>query len=104
MREEQQRVGQLIRSYGLGKSPEGRMLDLVSEVGELSKELLKASDYGNKPVAATHTMVEELGDCLFSLLCLSEALKVDAENAFNGVLEKYQQRFAETGQIGHKTT
>ena len=49
-------------------------------------------------------MVEELGDCLFSLLCLSEALEVDAENAFNGVLEKYQQRFAETGQIGHKTT
>ena len=104
MRENQQRVGQLIQSYGLDKSPETRMLDLVSEVGELSKELLKASDYRNQPVALTDTMEEELGDCLFSLLCLSEALGADAQKAFNGVLEKYQRRFAETGQIGHKAT
>ena len=101
MREQQKQVGQFIRTHGLGQVPKERMLDLVSEMGELSKELLKASDYGNRPVELTDAIGEELGDCLFSLLCLSEALGVDAQKALEMVLKKYEQRFAATGQIGN---
>ncbi len=101
MREEQAKVSAFIQAYGLGQNPQARMLDLISEVGELSKELLKASGYGELPVELTASIKEELGDCLFSVLCLSEALGTDAQEALDMVLRKYEQRFAATGQIGN---
>ena len=61
MREEQAKVSAFIQAYGLGQNPQVRMLDLISEVGELSKELLKASGYGELPVELTASIKEELG-------------------------------------------
>ena len=79
------------------------MLDLASEVGELAKEVLKATGYGTRPLAPTASLEEELGDCVFSLLCVSEALGLDGEKALDQALEKYKARFAEAGDIGHRT-
>lgn len=45
-------------------------------------------------------MVEEMGDCLFSLLSLCCALDIDAETALNIALSKYQLRFEQKGAIG----
>ena len=92
-----------MEAYGLGTDPQARMLDLSSEVGELAKEVLKATGYGTRPRAPTPSMEEELGDCLFSLLCLSESLGLEARPALEKVLPKYQRRFAESGEIGHRT-
>ena len=100
MREQQRTVGSFAKAHGLGQDPQARMLDFVSEVGELSKELLKASGYGERPVTPTASMEEELGDCVFSLLCLSDSLEIDAQQALELVLEKYRRRFSQTGQIG----
>ena len=70
-----------------------RFLDLVSEIGELSKEFLIQSDYGDvKPLAVSKDVEQEIGDILFSLICLSNAVNIDLENALNAVLEKYQKR------------
>ena len=55
-----------MEAYGLGTDPQARMLDLSSEVGELAKEVLKATGYGTRPLAPTPSMEEELGDCLAS--------------------------------------
>ena len=41
-----------------------------------------------------------MGDCLFSLLALCCTLGVDAASALQGVLEKYERRLAETGDMG----
>ncbi len=103
MRETQQKVAAFARAYGLGTDPQARMLDLASEVGELAKEVLKATGYGTRPLAPTASLEEELGDCLFSLLCVSEALGLDGEKALDQALEKYKARFAEAGDIGHRT-
>ena len=103
MDEQQQRVKDLMARYGLGTDPQVRMLDLSSEVGELAKEVLKATGYGTRPLAPTASLEEELGDCLFSLLCVSEALGLDGEKALDQALEKYKARFAEAGDIGHRT-
>ena len=43
-----------------------RYIDLSSEVGELGKELLKATDYGKVDFRMTADTEQELGDCLFS--------------------------------------
>lgn len=96
----QQRAGAFARAHGLNLDPGVRFLDFASEAGELSKELLKATAYGTQAPEKTAETAEELGDCLFSLLCLAEALEVDAGQALDTVLDKYERRFAQTGQTG----
>lgn len=96
----QEKAAAFARSRGLNLAPTVRFLDLASEVGELSKELLKASGYGAAEPKATPEMAGELGDCLFSLLCLAEGLGLDAQAALDGALEKYGRRAAATGQVG----
>ncbi len=100
MREEQRLAAEFARVHGLETAAEVRLLDLVSELGELSKELLKSSDYGKKPLTASEEMEEELGDCIFSLLCLCNSLQLDGETALHTALEKYRKRFAEKNEIG----
>lgn len=100
MREEQRMVTEFARVHGLNLEPQVRLLDLTSELGELSKELLKASDYGKRDFTATEDMEEEMGDCLFSLLCLCSSLQLDGERALHRALEKYRLRFAERKEIG----
>lgn len=100
MRKEQEAVAEFVRVHGLETDACVRFLDLVSELGELSKELLKASDYGKRPLAATEAMKDELGDCVFSLLCLCGVLELDAEEALDGALAKYERRIARHGEAG----
>lgn len=96
----QSRVSDLIRQYHLTGDGAVRYIDLVSEVGELGKELLKAGDYGTLDCRKNENMVGEMGDCLFSLLALCCALDIDAETALNAALSKYQMRFEQNGEIG----
>ena len=77
-----------------------RYVDLVTEVGELGKEMLKGSDYGQRPHTVTSNTQSEIGDCLFSLLALCEAMGIDAEAALQCALAKYEARFVEKGEIG----
>ncbi len=100
MREEQKLVAKFARAHALNMDPQVRFLDLNSELGELSKELLKASGYGKQSPLLTEEMKEELGDCIFSLLCLCDSLGLDGENALYAALEKYRKRFAEKGDVG----
>ena len=72
-----------------------RLLDLVSELGELSKELLKATGYGRSELPAgqiTQHWGAEVGDVFFSLICVANATGVDLEQSLVGVLEKYEAR------------
>ena len=101
MREEQEKVRKLIRSCHLETSASVRCLDLVSEVGEVAKELLKASDYGTQQMFdLTRETEEELGDCLFSLLAMCDSLGIDAHDALEGALEKYRTRWENHGSVG----
>jgi len=101
MREEQEKVRELIRSCHLETSASVRCLDLVSEVGEVAKELLKASDYGTQQMFdLTRETEEELGDCLFSLLAMCDSLGIDAYDALEGALEKYRTRWENHGSVG----
>lgn len=98
----QSRTAAFIRQNELDCTAETRYIDLISELGELGKELLKGSDYGRRERIPTAGLQEELGDCLFSLLALCEALHIDAEDARRGALNKYAQRIAEHGRAGSR--
>ena len=96
----QQRVAAFMRRHNLQHDPATHALDLVSEVGEVAKEVLLATDYGRRPPQFRPELEEELGDALYSLLALAETCGVDTDDALGAVLEKYQRRIEERGGLG----
>ena len=96
----QQTVNNFIQKYNLQTDEQTRYIDLVLEVGELGKEILKATNYGKQNYTQTAGAAGELGDCIFSLLALCNAMGVDGETALAGAIEKYEGRFAAKGDIG----
>lgn len=91
----QEQVAAFTQSHSLNADLPSRLLDLLSELGELAKEALKGSDYGKTPHIITDSWHEELGDVFFSLICLANQTGVDLEESLTKVLAKYQQRIDE---------
>lgn len=77
-----------------------RHIDLTSEIGELGKEILKSTNYGQTAYAPSEAAKEEMGDCLFSLLALCCAMEIDAGAALDAALRKYALRLQRTGGMG----
>lgn len=98
--DEQERVAAFIAEHGLGGDASTWVHDLQSELGEVAKEVLKASDYGSVEPAFGAEMRNEIGDCYFSLLGLADALGIDLSEALEGALAKYRERMEERGGAG----
>lgn len=77
-----------------------RLLDLVSKIGELSKEYLKATNYGNEIFINTPQWEEELADVLFSVIVLANRSSVNLDRALKNALTKHASRIESTGQAG----
>ncbi|MFB6115712.1 MAG: MazG nucleotide pyrophosphohydrolase domain-containing protein [Candidatus Nanohalobium sp.] len=99
MKKEQERVAEFMEDNDLGGTTAFRLLDLVSEVGEVAKDATKTSEYGESP-EDLDVKKDEIGDVLFSLLAVSNDLGIDAEEAFNDAIEKYEERMNEKGDPG----
>ncbi|WP_254273839.1 MazG-like family protein [Haloarcula marina] len=97
----QDRVETFLTDHDLTTPPAYRLLDLASELGEVAKELNESTEYGSDPAAAD-VATDELGDTLFALLALCAELDVDADDALETALEKYESRLdgAETPGSG----
>lgn len=95
--DEQERVAAFVETHGLEAPPAYRLLDLVSEVGELAKDATESTAYGESP-AALAVSEDELGDVLFALLALAEATGVDAGEALDTALDKYERRLDASGR------
>ncbi len=93
----QQRVATFMRRHRWQHDPVHHALDLVSEVGEVAKEVLLASDYGQQELQFGPAVADELGDALYSLLALAESCDVDAGQALEVALRKYERRFDQRG-------
>lgn len=97
---DQDRVRDFIADHDLGGDASSWVHDLQSELGEVSKEILRASDYGSREPAFDGAIRDELGDIYFSLLGLAAALDIDLSAALDDALEKYAARMDETGSPG----
>ncbi len=93
----QEEVEEFCKKHGLESPAEHRVLDLVSEVGELSKEILKISDYGRKDLEYKEEIGFELGDVFYSLITVANSFDVDLEEALEKALEKYESRMDDSG-------
>lgn len=98
--EDQEKARKFILDNSLQSEASLWIHDLQSELGEVSKEVLKASDYGDKEPEFGEEMKSEVGDLYFSLLGLANALDIDLSEALERAMEKYEERMEETGSAG----
>lgn len=96
----QEKIAAFIHEFSLETDTSNRILDLLSETGELAKSHLKSTDYGKNTFTPTNNWREELGDIAFCLYALAIDSGVNLEQELENVLEKYRTRFQKKGHIG----
>ena len=95
MKELQKKIKKFCEENNMESSAEHRVLDTMSELGEVAKEILKMSDYGRKrrkPIEHKEGLKSELGDVLYSLITIANTFNIDLEDALQQVLKKYERR------------
>ena len=92
MNDAQRKVLNFNTDHGLHMGTHSRLLDLMSELGEVSKEWLGQSDYGRSDVSPGVEWKSEMGDLYYSLLALANETEVDLDEALNETLAKYKGR------------
>ena len=93
LRETQKAVDDFINQFEEGYWPPLSMLAaLVEETGELAREINDKEGHKKKLVPDNSSLALELGDSLFSLICIANYYHINLDEAFKAVLEKYSQR------------
>jgi|SRR5581483_1012909 NTP pyrophosphatase (non-canonical NTP hydrolase) len=93
----QTRVAAFTKAHQLEHDPATRLLDLVSETGEVAKEMLKATQYGAQAFSSADAWRDEMGDVFFALVCLANETGVNLETALQLAIAKYEHRLAQNG-------
>ncbi len=101
MKEIQKKIKDFCKENNLKSPIEHRLLDTMSELGEVAKEVLKMSNYGRKSIEYREEFKDEIGDAFFSLITVANSFDIDLEEALEEVLEKYNKR-AKKGSIDSK--
>lgn len=95
----QEKVNGFTKDKGITTGVEVRIADLASEVGELAKEVLKGTGYGKKQFSNTEGWENEIGDVLFSLICIANETDTSLEQCIKSALVKYEKRFMQSGHL-----
>ncbi len=93
----QQKVAKFVQENNLEIDLAYRLLDLVSELGEVAKEVLKSTNYGRTEFNSDDKFADELGDLLFALSCIANTANLDLEEIVDKTLAKYQNRIDRGG-------
>lgn len=99
LREQQERVSGFLENNDMQAPPEFRIMDFISEAGEVVKDAVKTADYGESR-DNLGVKEDEIGDVLFSILAVADSLDIDAGEAFESAMKKYEERIAEKGDAG----
>lgn len=98
----QKRVADYVERNDMAVAIQYRCLDLVCEVGELTKELLEQTNYGQKRFTKSPYWADEFGDVVFALFCLANSTGIDIEEVLLAALNKYSKRVNLTGSAGSR--
>ncbi len=88
----QNQVNDFVNVHDLEIPVADRLLDLVSEIGEVAKEILKSTEYGKHPFGPGEGWEDEIGDVFFSLVCIANSTGVDLLAVLEAALSKYENR------------
>lgn len=98
----QKLVADSVKKNRLGMLPEHACMDLMSELGELSKEIAESSNYGRGMPKPRSEIREEMGDVFWSLINLANVYKIDLETELRNSIRKMEQRMKKTGRPGSR--
>ncbi len=93
----QNKIREFSKEHSLDSAPEYKILDTVSELGEVAKEMLKMTNYGKGKAEFREEMKSEVGDLLYSVITIANSLGVDLEKAVDEVIAKYERRLKRGG-------
>ena len=88
-------VDELIKGFGGYWSPLSMLGSIMEELGEIAREinaLEKFKPRKDPNIDPRDKLSEEIGDCLFSLICLANSYEIDLDSALKSVVEKYRKR------------
>jgi NTP pyrophosphatase (non-canonical NTP hydrolase) len=88
----QEKVKKFMDQNNMNNPVENRMLDLFDEIGEVSKEINKMSEYGTKKPEFRAEIVMELGDVFYSLITVANFYDIDLLKSLDMAIEKYEKR------------
>ena len=97
MNQLQQQVADFVARNNLVTDTSSGLLDLTSELGELAKAYLTATDYGKAVFEPTEAWREEIGDIFYSLVCVANETQIDLGDALEFALSKYERRLKSHG-------
>ena len=97
MKNLQEKVKKFCEENNLDSAIEYRLLDTLSELGEVSKEILEMTNYGRKKMELGEEIKSELGDVFYSLITVANSIDIDLESALEDVLKKYERRLKRGG-------
>ncbi len=87
-------VDEYVSQFKMGYwSPLSNLARLIEEVGELARELNHL--FGDKPKKSSEkiaNMKEEMGDILFTLICIANSQSVNLQECLDEVIAKYNHR------------
>ncbi len=74
--------------------PLSMLASIMEEVGEIAREINSLEEFKKKKndQDEIQRISEELGDLLFSIICVSNYYKIDLEQAISNVMQKYTLR------------
>ena len=94
----QKLVHEFINSFEEGYWPPLSMLaSIVEEIGEVSREINAFEGYKTKKsddINYKKNIGMELGDLIFSIICLANHYQIDLEENFQLIMKKYETRDA----------
>ncbi len=89
----QDKVDRWIKRHGGYWNPLALLAALVEEMGELSREITHLEGIKpKKPTERKGLIGEEIGDLMFSLICISNYYEVDLISELKSVINKYTER------------
>ena len=92
LKEIQEKVDLWIKNHGGYWSPLSMMGAIMEEIGEVAREINSLEGFKPKKQGKNADLFEELGDLLFSIVCLANYYDVELNDAILKSMEKFSER------------
>ena len=94
LNEIQEKVDFWITNHGGYWSPLSMMCAIIEEVGEVAREINGMEGFKPPKIEVKSDLEGELGDLLYSIICLANHYKINLQDAIFNTIKKYSKRDA----------
>ena len=86
---------ELLARHDLKTAPEWSLLDMQAQLGELSRALLKETNFGRENTSLPPEIAHQrIGDLMFAIAYFSLLHNVDPETAMRDSIQRFEEKLA----------